>query len=64
MQLAYQPKADQGDLTSLEWNSDGTLLAAGCYDNMLRLCNASGELYYSYEQHKVNICIPITILYD
>ena len=55
LQLAYLPKSDQGDLTSLDWNPDGTLLAAGSYDAILRVCDASGKLYYSYEQHKVNI---------
>ncbi|KAH8099279.1 WD40 repeat-like protein [Cristinia sonorae] len=52
IKLAHLPKDDQGDLTSLDWNSDGTLLAAGSYDAILRMCDSSGKLYYSYEQHK------------
>ena len=57
-QLVYLPKSDQGDLTSLDWNPDGSLLAAGSYDAILRVCDASGKLYYSYEQHKVNTLFP------
>ncbi|TCD68083.1 hypothetical protein EIP91_011536 [Steccherinum ochraceum] len=53
MQLAYLPKTDQGDLTSLDWNPTGTLLAAGSYDAILRICDDSGNLYYSYDQHKL-----------
>ncbi|KAJ7157165.1 WD40 repeat-like protein [Mycena filopes] len=42
----------QGDLTSLHWNTEGTLIAIGSYDSVLRVCTASGELYFSHTQHK------------
>ncbi|KAJ7741048.1 WD40 repeat-like protein [Mycena metata] len=42
----------QGDLTSLHWNTEGTLIAIGSYDSILRVCTASGELYFSHTQHK------------
>ncbi|KAF8203915.1 WD40 repeat-like protein [Pholiota molesta] len=45
-------KVSQGDLTSLDWNSDGTLLAIGSYDSILRVCTSSGALYFSHPQHQ------------
>ncbi|KAI0361488.1 WD40 repeat-like protein [Trametes cingulata] len=48
---AYPPREDQGDLTSLDWSSDGSLLAIGCYDSVLRVCDASGKMYFSHTQH-------------
>ncbi|OCH96413.1 WD40 repeat-like protein [Obba rivulosa] len=50
--LAMTPKATQADMTSLDWTPDGTLLAIGSYDAMLRVCNASGELYFTHAQHQ------------
>lgn len=50
--LAHMPKTESGDLTSLDWNHDGTLLASGSYDCLLRVCDASGQLYFSHPQHK------------
>ena len=44
---------DKADLTSLDWNQDGTLLAAGSYDAILRVCDASGQLYFSETMQKV-----------
>ena len=52
--LAYHSKTESGDLTSLDWNEDGTLLASGSYDCLLRVCDASGQLYFSHDQHKVS----------
>ncbi|KAI0931269.1 hypothetical protein AcW1_001282 [Taiwanofungus camphoratus] len=52
LKLAYNPRPKQGDLTSLDWTRDGNLLAIGSYDAMLRVCNASGELYFSHTQHQ------------
>jgi transducin (beta)-like 1 len=49
-------KVSQGDLTSLDWNSDGTLLAIGSYDSILRVCTSSGALYFSHPQHQVCAC--------
>ena len=51
----------QGDLTSLDWNFDGTLLAIGSYDSILRVCTSSGALYFSHPQHQVGIKYLVTI---
>ncbi|KAJ8495610.1 hypothetical protein ONZ51_g1574 [Trametes cubensis] len=48
---AYPPKEEQGDLTSLDWSSDGSLLAIGCYDSVLRICDTDGKLYFMHTQH-------------
>ncbi|KAF8910030.1 WD40 repeat-like protein [Gymnopilus junonius] len=45
-------KAVQGDLTCLNWNSDGTLLAIGSYDSVLRVCTNTGAVYFSHPQHQ------------
>ncbi|TFY79704.1 hypothetical protein EWM64_g4308 [Hericium alpestre] len=50
--LAYYPKDEQGDLTSLDWNQDGSLLAIGSYDAILRVCTSDGELYFSDPKHQ------------
>lgn len=46
----------QGDLTSLDWNSDGTLLAIGSYDSILRVCTNTGSIYFTHPQHQVGSC--------
>ncbi|KAI0825010.1 WD40 repeat-like protein [Trametes gibbosa] len=48
---AYPPKDEQGDLTSLDWSADGSLLAIGCYDSVLRICDTNGKMYFSHSQH-------------
>ncbi|KAI0651972.1 WD40 repeat-like protein [Trametes meyenii] len=48
---AYPPKDDQGDLTCLDWSPDGALLAIGCYDAVLRICDESGGVYFTHTQH-------------
>ncbi|KAF9469758.1 WD40-repeat-containing domain protein [Collybia nuda] len=50
--LDYFSKDEQGDLTSLHWNSEGTLIAIGSYDSVLRICTSSGELYFQHPQHQ------------
>ncbi|KAJ7361138.1 WD40 repeat-like protein [Mycena albidolilacea] len=40
------------DLTALHWNVQGTLVAVGSYDSVLRICSVSGELYFSHTQHE------------
>ncbi|KIM47604.1 hypothetical protein M413DRAFT_204575 [Hebeloma cylindrosporum] len=42
----------QGDLTSLDWSSDGTLLAIGSYDSILRVCTNTGSIYFTHPQHQ------------
>jgi len=53
--LDHSAKPEQGDLTSLDWCSDGTLLAIGSYDMVLRICTSSGGLYFSHSQHQVRV---------
>lgn len=53
LKLAFFAKPDHGDLTSLDWNFDGSLLAIGSYDAILRICTASGKLYFTHRQHEV-----------
>jgi transducin (beta)-like 1 len=53
LKVAYFAKAEQGDLTSLDWNFDGSLLAIGSYDSILRIVTTSGKLYFSHRQHEV-----------
>ncbi|KAF8079015.1 WD40 repeat-like protein [Lyophyllum atratum] len=50
--IDYFAKPEQGDLTSLHWNADGTLVAIGSYDSMLRVCTSTGSLYFSNPQHQ------------
>jgi len=42
----------QADLTALNWNHDGSLVAIGSYDSILRICTASGETYFKDSHHK------------
>ncbi|KAG6851329.1 hypothetical protein H0H93_005727 [Arthromyces matolae] len=50
--VTYFSRPDQADLTSLNWNADGTLVAIGSYDSILRICTSKGELYFSHSQHR------------
>jgi len=49
--IDYFAKPEQADPTSLHWNFDGSLLAVGSYDAVLRVCLPSGALYFSNPQH-------------
>lgn len=40
------------DVTSLDWNSSGSLLATGSYDGYARIWSTSGELKNTLGQHK------------
>jgi transducin (beta)-like 1 len=40
------------DITTLDWNTDGTLLATGAYDGIARIWNSKGELQKSLAAHK------------
>jgi WD40 repeat protein len=51
--LEQVSKAEQVDITSLGWSPDGTLLAIGSYDSVLRVCTVEGSLYFSHPQHEV-----------
>ncbi len=39
-------------MTSLDWNSDGTLLATGSYDGFARIWTTDGRLASTLGQHK------------
>lgn len=51
--LEHVSKPGQGDLTSLEWNPEGTLLAIGSYNSILRVCTLEGSIYFTHNQHQV-----------
>ncbi|KAJ7274890.1 WD40 repeat-like protein [Mycena rebaudengoi] len=51
-QLEHFGAPDQGDLTAMHWNREGTLVAMGSYDCILRVCTTSGDLYFSHPQHQ------------
>ena len=40
------------DVTSLDWNSEGTLLATGSYDGFARIWTTDGRLASTLGQHK------------
>lgn len=40
------------DVTSLDWNNDGSLLATGSYDGYARIWTADGRLATTLMQHK------------
>ncbi|KAF7302961.1 hypothetical protein MKEN_01258700 [Mycena kentingensis (nom. inval.)] len=47
----YNPSSEMGDITALQWNPDGSLVAVGGFDSVLRICTSSGDLYFSHTQH-------------
>lgn len=47
-----QPVLSNKDVTSLDWNSDGSFLATGSYDGFARVWNMDGELATTLGQHK------------
>ncbi|KAF7292864.1 hypothetical protein MIND_01185400 [Mycena indigotica] len=53
--LEYVSDADPRDITSLHWNPDGTLIAMGSYDTVLRICTVNGDLYFSSNQHTAGL---------
>ena len=40
------------DVTTLDWNSDGSLLATGSYDGHARIWNEQGKLVMTLQRHK------------
>ncbi|KAJ8437003.1 hypothetical protein Cgig2_010348 [Carnegiea gigantea] len=40
------------DVTTLDWNGDGTLLATGSYDGQARIWNMNGDLKSTLSRHK------------
>jgi len=45
-------KGKERDLTSLDWNSDGSLLATGSYDGLARVWNKDGSLRQVFDRHQ------------
>ncbi|KAK5583816.1 hypothetical protein RB653_005418 [Dictyostelium firmibasis] len=43
------------DVTTLEWSSDGSLLATGSYDGLGRIWNKNGSLIYVLDEHQAPI---------
>uniref|UniRef100_A0A8C1WK75 Transducin beta like 1 X-linked n=1 Tax=Cyprinus carpio TaxID=7962 RepID=A0A8C1WK75_CYPCA len=50
--LGGQDVPSNKDVTSLDWNSDGTLLATGSYDGFARIWTKDGNLSSTLGQHK------------
>jgi transducin (beta)-like 1 len=53
---------EDGDLTAIDWNPQGTLLAVGCFDNKVRVITHDGKLYMEGTTHTVldsGLCILI-----
>ncbi|XP_055810884.1 WD40 repeat-containing protein HOS15-like isoform X2 [Solanum dulcamara] len=50
--LESQATEKNMDVTSLDWNREGTLLATGSYDGQARIWNRSGELVSTLKKHK------------
>ena len=43
--------SDATDVTTMDWNPSGQILATGCYDGCARLWTANGELKHTLELH-------------
>ncbi|TFK56755.1 WD40 repeat-like protein [Heliocybe sulcata] len=52
IKISHWSKPEQADLTSLDWSPDGSLLAIGSYDAILRVCDTTGDLYLSDHIHE------------
>ncbi|ORX58089.1 WD40 repeat-like protein [Hesseltinella vesiculosa] len=51
--LNHLPNAtDSKDVTTLDWNPSGTLLASGSYDGQARIWTEKGELIHAMAQHR------------
>ncbi|XP_027769636.1 WD40 repeat-containing protein HOS15-like [Solanum pennellii] len=50
--LDSQATEENKDVTSLDWNREGTLLATGSYDGQARIWKRSGELVSTLNKHK------------
>ncbi|KAH0838128.1 WD40 repeat-like protein [Lanmaoa asiatica] len=50
--LSNLAASSQADLTSIDWNPDGSLVAIGSYDAILRICTSAGKAYLTDDHHK------------
>ncbi|KAL5536012.1 hypothetical protein ACEPAF_4106 [Sanghuangporus sanghuang] len=50
--LRHMPDTEQKDVTSVDWSADGSLLATGSFDSILRIWTRTGEFYMSHPQHQ------------
>lgn len=48
----HLPTTNAKDVSALEWNPDGTLLASGSYDGILRLWTPQGDLHLVMSMHQ------------
>lgn len=51
----HLPTTHNKDVSALEWNSDGTLLASSSYDGILRLWTPQGDLHLVMSMHQGHI---------
>jgi len=56
MNQAVPLSEEQGDVTSIEWNPEGSLLASGCFDGTVRIWSVEKGLVLHERQHNVNLC--------
>jgi transducin (beta)-like 1 len=54
IEVACAGRQEQMDVTSLDWNFDGTLLAIGCFDSTVRIVDGNGQLWFAHPQHLVS----------
>lgn len=52
----------QGDLTALNWDREGKLVAVGSYDSALRILTSEGNVYFTHYQHRVGPLLNILLM--
>lgn len=60
LRIQAKSETEGTDITSLAWNPQGTLVAVGGFDSVLRIWTKSGDEYMTNPQHRV--CAAISIL--
>jgi WD40 repeat protein len=54
MKQANSSAEEQVDVTSIEWNPEGTFLASGCFDGTVRMWSTDGDVILHKKGHNVN----------